>query len=80
MGVATLARLQGCQRKPRADRKHSGELNELYGFMAQSNISTKNVRRLETLCQASDDLVREPARAILQVASMPAQSAGAVRA
>jgi ribonuclease HI len=59
-----------CQRLPRADRKRSEELNELYGFIAQSNISEKTVRRLETLCQASDDLMRELADAILQVAHL----------
>lgn len=65
-----------CQRKPRADRKRSGELNELYGFMTQSNISQKNVRRLETLCQASDELVlwHNPSSALRRVGTFGGQS------
>src|SRR6185295_15005235 len=44
------------------------QLDELYGFLHQSNISNKNVQRLTTLTQATDLEVREVASVLLEVA------------
>jgi ribonuclease HI len=48
--------------------KRNRVLDELYGFMDQSNISPKNIKRLQTLCQSGDAQVRELAIVIMQVA------------
>jgi ribonuclease HI len=45
-------------------------LDELDQFLEQSNISEKNVRRLEALARIADDRVRERAAAILEVARL----------
>lgn len=59
-----------CQRNPPAHRERNAQLDELDGFIEQSNISEKNVRRLELLCQATDPRVRERAKVILDVARL----------
>ncbi|MCI0540359.1 MAG: hypothetical protein L0Z50_34585, partial [Verrucomicrobiales bacterium] len=46
------------------------QLDELDRFLEQSNISEKNVRRLEMLAMAADNRVRKRASAILDVARL----------
>jgi len=43
-------------------------MDELYGFLEQSNISAKNIARLEILAQQSNSEVRDLALLILDVA------------
>jgi hypothetical protein len=40
-----------CQRLPREQRDRIERMDELYGFLEQSNISPKNIARLEILAQ-----------------------------
>jgi ribonuclease HI len=49
-------------------RKRNRVLDELYRFLDQSNISLKNIKRLQILCQSADAAVRELALVIMQVA------------
>lgn len=57
-----------CQRLPPAQRERIEQEDELFGFIDQSNISAKNIQRLELFVQAADERVRELADVILQVA------------
>jgi hypothetical protein len=57
-----------CQRLPRAERERIEQSEEIYGFLEQSNISGKNIRRLEVLCRAADSKVRELASVVLDIA------------
>jgi hypothetical protein len=44
-----------CQRLPRDERDRIERMDELYGFLDQSNISPKNIARLEILAHARHD-------------------------
>ena len=57
-----------CQRMPREKRQRIEQLDELYGFLDQSNISNRNIERLTTLTQATDLEVRELASLLLEIA------------
>ena len=57
-----------CQRLPREQRDRIERMDELYGFLEQSNISRKNIIRLEILAQHVNNDVRHLAMLILEVA------------
>jgi hypothetical protein len=57
-----------CQRLPREQRDRIERMDELYGFLDQSNISPKNIARLEILAQHASSEVKELALLILVVA------------
>jgi hypothetical protein len=57
-----------CQRLPREQRDRIERMDELYGFLDQSNISPKNIARLEILAQHASSEVKELALLILEVA------------
>ena len=57
-----------CQRLPLEDRNRIEHLDELFGFLQQSNISAKNINRLKTLERESKKDVRELATLLLEVA------------
>ena len=57
-----------CQRLPRDQRDHIERLDELYGFLEQSNISPKNIARLEILAQHASSEVKDLALFVLEVA------------
>ena len=57
-----------CQRLPRDQREYVDRMDELYGFLEQSNISRKNIIRLEILAQHVNNDVRHLAMLILEVA------------
>ena len=57
-----------CQRRPREELVRSEILDELYGFLDQSNISEKNVRRLETLNRHADDTISQMAILLCDIA------------
>jgi hypothetical protein len=56
------------QRLPREDRDRIERLDELFGFLRQSNISAKNITRLETLRQNPAKDISELANLLLEVA------------
>ena len=53
---------------PREKRDRIERLDELHGFLHQSNISTKNVARLNNLSGCEDREVAERAALILEIA------------
>jgi len=57
-----------CQRLPRDQRDRIERMDELYGFLEQSNISRKNIARLEILVQHASSEVKDLALLILEVA------------
>ena len=57
-----------CQRLPRDRRDRIERMDELYGFLDQSNISPKNIARLEILAQHASSEVKDLALFILEVA------------
>src|SRR5580704_5463965 len=57
-----------CQRLPRDQRDRIERMDELYGFLDQSNISPKNIARLEILAQHASSEVKALALLILEVA------------
>ena len=57
-----------CQRLPREQLDRIERMDELYGFLDQSNISPKNIARLEALAQHASSEVKEIALLILEVA------------
>jgi hypothetical protein len=57
-----------CQRLPRDQRDHIERMDELCGFLEQSNISSKNIVRLEVLAQHTSSEVKDLALLILEVA------------
>jgi hypothetical protein len=57
-----------CQRLPRDQRDHIERMDELCGFLEQSNISSKNIARLEILAQHTSSEIKDLAILILEVA------------
>jgi len=57
-----------CQRLPRDQRDRIERMDELYGFLDQSNISPKNIARLEILAQHASSEVKDLSLLILEVA------------
>jgi hypothetical protein len=57
-----------CQRMPHEKRQRIEQLDELYGFLDQSNISNRNIERLATLTQATHQEVPELASLLLEIA------------
>lgn len=57
-----------CQRLPHDQRRKIEHLDELAHFLSQSNISAKNMQRIEGLTKSADPEVRDWAAAILAVA------------
>ena len=59
-----------CQRLPRDQRDRIERMDELYGFLDQSNISPKNIARLEILAQHDSSEVKDLALLIFEVARL----------
>jgi len=59
-----------CQRLPRDQRDRIERMDELYGFLDQSNISPKNLARLEILAQHDSSEVKDLALLIFEVARL----------
>ncbi|HEY3038724.1 MAG TPA: hypothetical protein VGJ66_08305 [Pyrinomonadaceae bacterium] len=55
---------------PRELRKHIEEVDEVVGFLSQSNISTKNVARLKVLADSTDEEVARLAKVVAEVAQL----------
>jgi hypothetical protein len=56
-----------CQRLPRETRKHLDEVDEIFGFLSQSHISSKNINRLKVLVESSDKEVAVLASVVLEI-------------
>ena len=59
-----------CQRLPRSEREQIERMDELSGFLEQSNISAKNIARLEILIHHNDHEVKRLAALVLDIARM----------
>ena len=59
---------KACQKLPKAEREYIEIMDELSGFLEQSNISRKNLIRLTELCEHSNLKVRDRASLILEIA------------
>ena len=57
-----------CMKLSLAERKQLEEVDEVVGFLSQSNISAKNIARLQILAESSDQEVASFARAVTEVA------------
>ena len=57
-----------CLKLPASVRKHVEEVDEVVGFLSQSNISAKNIARLQSLVVSQDGEVARLAKAVLEVA------------
>jgi hypothetical protein len=57
-----------CQRLPRSEREQIESMDELFWFLEQSNISAKNIARLEILIHHSDSDVKRLAALVLEIA------------
>jgi hypothetical protein len=57
-----------CQRLPRSEREQIEHMGELSGFLEQSNISAKNIARLEILSHNKDNEVKRLAALVLDIA------------
>ena len=58
---------KACSRLPLKERQRVEQLDELDGVLEQSNISKKNIARLETLVASSNGEVAELARLVLEI-------------
>ena len=67
-----------CQRLPRDQRDHIERMDELYGFLDQSNISPKNLARLEILAQHDSSEVKDLALLIFEVARLKTHKTAAL--
>lgn len=56
-----------CQRMPRQERDRMDRLDEILGFLQQSNISARNLGRLKQLCSHARPEIAELAALILEI-------------
>lgn len=59
-----------CRRLPKEERQAQRQEDEIFGFMRQSHISDKNVKRLQRLRGSNDARVAELAEIVLEVAQV----------
>jgi hypothetical protein len=57
-----------CRKRPKADVEQIERADEIMGFMEQSNISAKNIQRLETLTYSELPFIVDLASLVLAVA------------
>ena len=60
--------LQRLSAFPRSEREQIEHMDELFGFLEQSNISAKNIARLEILSHNKDNEVKRLAALVLDIA------------
>lgn len=56
-----------CARKPKEERETIEQEDEIFGFLAQSHISAKNISRLEALAKSNNDTIASLATIVLEV-------------
>ncbi len=59
-----------CQKKPKTERAKIEIISELYGFLQQSNISAKNIKRIKILAKHTNKEIAGKAALILEVARL----------
>ena len=57
-----------CSRLPKAEIESVLHLQEVWGFLEQSNISPKNLARLQEIVESPNEAVRQHAELVLEVA------------
>jgi hypothetical protein len=57
-----------CMQLPREVRKHLREVDEVVGFLSQSNISARNLERLKILAESEEEEVAGLAKVVAEVA------------
>ena len=61
---------QECSVKPKEERETIEQADEIFGFLSQSNISKKNMRRLTILKESLNSDVSKLAGIVLEVAAV----------
>ena len=61
---------KGCARKPKEEREAIEQEQEIYRFLAQSNISQNNIVRLKTLSESKNSRIADLAGLVLEVAQV----------
>jgi hypothetical protein len=69
-----------CALKPKAEREEIEQEEELFGYLRQSNISAKNIRRLRILVTSDNPRISELARIVLGVAEVRPGKRGRLKA
>jgi hypothetical protein len=59
-----------CSRMPKEQRDSIEQKQEIFGYMEQSHISSKNIERLKKLSLSTDACVKDLASLVLEVASV----------
>ncbi len=59
-----------CELKPKEERENIEQEDEIFGFLKQSHISMKNVRRLKVLALSDNERIAELANIVLEVAEV----------
>ncbi len=57
-----------CSRKPKTERDEIDHIEEIFNYIHQSNISKKNIKRLEKLVCSQNQEIAELANIVLEVA------------
>lgn len=59
-----------CARRPKENREAIEQEDEIFGYLKQSHISTKNISRLRKLASSDNERVAELANIVLEVAEI----------
>lgn len=59
-----------CKKMPKAEREAIEQQDEIFGFLEQSNISKKNIRRLRILSESENAKIAELASLVMEVAKV----------
>ena len=59
-----------CSRTPKKEIEEIDQLEEIFGFLKQSHISEKNIKRLKMLASSENTEVAKPAGIVLEVAKV----------
>ena len=62
-----------CAKKPREEREKVKSLQNIHGFLAQRNISEKNISYLKRQCKSPDEEVQRYAKLVLEIARVTPQ-------
>lgn len=59
-----------CAKKPKTEIDAIDSKEEIYGFLKQSHISSRNIKRLQTLTASADGEIEKLATIVLEVAKV----------
>ena len=68
-----------CARLPKEKREAIMQVDEIFGYLKQSNISQKNLIRLKKLCSSSNKKVAELASVVLEVGRVKPHKRGRLK-